>query len=219
MVSFARPRLDFRIRRAPIVIYGAVSPRYSRIRVEALYLHLDGSIEHVELTEPFAQLLADDLLSSVSAQPGLTSEPTNQQNDEPAGAANRARPGAVLRTVITSDQAHKRPSRIYWGAVCTTFVWCTWRGRLHTRPGRRNDYLISRIHGECRVVAHQGMIGIGMVRMNWLSRTFLRPSRTPAVDGGRLAWRLRHRRVGGYRHPSAREPSWVSSSSSRCTRC
>ncbi|MDQ3154132.1 MAG: hypothetical protein M3R63_21260, partial [Actinomycetota bacterium] len=34
---------------------------------QALYLHRDGDIEHVELTEPFAQLLADDLLSTVSA--------------------------------------------------------------------------------------------------------------------------------------------------------
>ncbi|MCA1670745.1 MAG: recombinase family protein [Actinobacteria bacterium] len=35
---------------------------------KALYLHRDGDIQHVELTEPFAQLLADDLPTTASAR-------------------------------------------------------------------------------------------------------------------------------------------------------
>ena len=65
----------------------------------------DGNVERVELTEPVAQLLADDLLSSVSAQAALTGEPADRQNDTPADAANRARPSTVLRTIIADHQA------------------------------------------------------------------------------------------------------------------
>ena len=81
------------------------------ILFKALYLHRDGSVEHVELTEPFAQLLADDLLSSVSAQAALTGKPADKLNDTPADAADRARPSAVLRAVITSNQIHKAPQQ------------------------------------------------------------------------------------------------------------
>ncbi len=54
---------------------------------KALYLHRDGEVAHVELTAPFAQLLADDLLSSVSSQTALTSEPIDHQNDTPTDPA------------------------------------------------------------------------------------------------------------------------------------
>lgn len=63
------------------------------------------------LTDQRSKLLADDLLSSVSIQTALTGEPTGHQNDTPADTANRARPSAVLRTVITSKQAHKAPQQ------------------------------------------------------------------------------------------------------------
>jgi hypothetical protein len=76
---------------------------------KALYLDRDGEVAHVELTEPFAQLLADDLLSSVNAQAALTSEPAARQNDTQTNEANHARPPTVLRTIITSDQARKAP--------------------------------------------------------------------------------------------------------------
>ncbi len=95
--------------------YYATAPARIRRQInqglfKALYLHRDGSVEHIELTEPFAQLLADDLLSNVSAQAALTGEPTDDQNDTLADAA-RARPSTVLRTVITSDQTRKTPQQ------------------------------------------------------------------------------------------------------------
>ena len=48
---------------------------------------------------------------NVNAQTALTGEPTDHENGTPADAANRARPSAVLRTVITSDQAYKAPQQ------------------------------------------------------------------------------------------------------------
>jgi hypothetical protein len=103
---------------------------------KALYLDRDGSVEHVELTEPFAQLLADDLLSNVSAQAALTGEPA-EQNDTWADAANRTRPFAVLHTVITSDQTHKTPQQDLLGRGLTTSVWCRrWDSNPHWRVPR-----------------------------------------------------------------------------------
>jgi len=79
---------------------------------KALYLHRDGDIEHVELTEPFAQLLADDLLSTVSARAALTRQPADdQQNETPADTDDRVRPSTVLRTLIRDGQAHNTPQQ------------------------------------------------------------------------------------------------------------
>lgn len=116
--------------------YGAAPPRIRRQinqgLFKALYLHRDGSVAHVELTEPFAQLLADDLLSSVSAQATLTEEPADRQNDTPADAANRARPSTVCAPASLTTRHTKRPSRICWGTVCTTSVWCPrWESNPH----------------------------------------------------------------------------------------
>ncbi len=78
---------------------------------KALYLARDGDIERVELTEPFAQLLADDLLSTVSAGVILAEEA-----DEAAPwTDDRSRPSTVLHSTIPDGQAREAPQQVLPG--------------------------------------------------------------------------------------------------------
>jgi len=88
---------------------------------------------------PFAQLLGDNFLPTVSAHAILAGQPGDKQQDTATDTASRTdQPAAVLCSVTGDTPTRNAPQQNLLGRGCTTSVWCTSVGGFHT-PRRRSD--------------------------------------------------------------------------------